>query len=82
MRLNEIATKVAVQDGDRHYYYWVTVANPEKAKRAALHKHRDRMGLGMTIRGNVIADHDLTATIVPSAGPEAALTMDKDREAA
>ncbi len=49
MRLNEVATQVKIIDGEgdkaRSYYYWVTVAKPEKAMRAAKKKHRDRMSL-------------------------------------
>ena len=65
MRLNEIETNVQVTDGDKHYYYWVTQSRPEIAKRAALRKHRDRMGIGMRVRGQDIADKELTATIMP-----------------
>ncbi len=64
MRLNEVATQVKIIDGEgdkaRSYYYWVTVAKPEKAMRAAKKKHRDRMGL--------VLDKDLTATIVNHSG--------------
>lgn len=45
MRLCEVATQVRVMDGERPYFYWVTVANPEKAVAAAIKKHRTLMGL-------------------------------------
>ena len=45
MRLCEVATQVKVVDGERPFYYWVTVANPTKAVAAAIKKHRTLMGL-------------------------------------
>lgn len=57
-RLDEIATKVKVHDGDSVHTYFVPQANPEKAKQAAIKKHRDRHGLG-----GKIANRELTAEI-------------------
>jgi hypothetical protein len=75
VRLCEIATKVRVTDGEKHYYYWVSIANPDKAKRAGMKKHRDRMGIGMTLHGQTTASTPLSAEIVPNVGPEPALQM-------
>jgi hypothetical protein len=76
LRQCRIATKVQVIDGERKYFYWVALVNPERAKRAALRKHRDRMGLGMRVRGQYIADASLSATVVPTYGLEPALMID------
>lgn len=75
MKLYEIATNVEVTDGDRKYFYWVPLAKPERAIRAALKKHRTVMGLGMTVKGQTIADAPLTARIIPHKGLDPALTM-------
>jgi hypothetical protein len=56
MRLYEIATQVKIIDGDRPYVYWVTTTKPEKAKIAAIKKHRTMMGPGQ--------EGELIATIV------------------
>lgn len=59
MRLYEIATQVKVTDNDRTYFYWVTVARPEKAKAAALKKHATTM-----YHHGVLPKHSITAEIV------------------
>ena len=44
MKLTEIATQVKVVDQEKPYFYWVTVAKPEKIMANAIAKHRKAMG--------------------------------------